>query len=77
MLVVSDVHRYIECGGVILACFDPQADGDNDDVKPNPQQIYFTVDDLEATYESCQKAGARFAEGEVQGDPAGKIAPHP
>lgn len=76
-MVVSEGRRYFECGGVILACFDPQADGDNYDAKPNPEQIYLAVDDLEATYESCQKAGAKFATGEVHGDPAGKIATRP
>jgi len=74
---VSEGRRYFDCGGVILACFDPRADGDGYDAVPNPEQIYFAVDDLEATYESCLKAGAKFATGEVHGDPAGKIATRP
>lgn len=74
---VSDGRHYFHCGGVILACFDPRADGDNYDARPNPEQIYFSVDDIEATYAACQKAGANFAPGDVHGDPAGKIARRP
>ncbi len=74
---VSDGRHYFNCGGVILACFDPRADGDDYDARPNPEQIYFSVDDIEATYAACQKAGAKFATGDVHGDPAGQIAQRP
>lgn len=74
---VSSGRHYFECGGVILACFDPRADGDDYDAPVNPEWLYFAVDDLEATYAACQRAGARFAPGDVHGDPAGKIARRP
>jgi len=32
---------------MILACFDPQADGDAWEARPNPDHLYFLVDDLE------------------------------
>jgi uncharacterized glyoxalase superfamily protein PhnB len=32
---------------VILACFDPEADGDAWESKPSPDHLYFLVDDLE------------------------------
>jgi predicted enzyme related to lactoylglutathione lyase len=32
---------------VILACFDPRADGDAWDARPNPEYVYFAVDDLD------------------------------
>lgn len=74
---VSNGRHYFNCDGVILACFDPQADGDGDPPQPNPEWLYFAVDSLEATHEACRKAGATLAPGEVHGDPAGQIAKRP
>jgi len=47
---VSPGRHYFDCGGTILACFDPRADGDAWDATPNPDHLYFAVDDLEAYY---------------------------
>jgi predicted enzyme related to lactoylglutathione lyase len=44
---VSPGRHYFNCGSVILACFDPRADGDSWDARPNPEHVYFAVDDLE------------------------------
>ncbi len=74
---VSQGRHYFDCGGVILACFDPRQDGDDFDLRPNPDHLYFAVENLEATFEACKKAGAKFASGEVHGDAAGKIAKRP
>ena len=74
---VSAGRHYFNCGGTILACFDPRADGDAYDPKPNPEWLYFAVSDIEATYQRCNTAGARLASGEVHGDPAGRIATRP
>jgi len=74
---VSDGRHYFNCGGTILACFDPQADGDGYSPKPNPEWLYFSVDDLDATFAACRTAGATFAPGDVHGDPAGQIAKRP
>jgi len=74
---VSGGRHYFDCGGTILACLDPRADGEERDLPPNPEWLYFAVDDLEAIYQACRIAGAKFAEGEVHGDPAGKIATRP
>jgi catechol 2,3-dioxygenase-like lactoylglutathione lyase family enzyme len=74
---VSDGRHYFDCGGTILACFDPRADGDDDAPTPNPEWLYFAVDDLDATYAACKKAGAAFAMDDVHGDPAGEIAVRP
>jgi len=76
-LRISNGRHYFDCDGTILACFDPRADGDAYDSKPNPEWIYFAVDDIEATYEACRRAGAKFSPGDVHGDPAGKIATRP
>lgn len=74
---VSPGRHYFDCGGTILACFDPQADGDGYEPTPNPEWLYFAVDDLEATHASCRTAGATFAPEDVHGDPAGEIANRP
>jgi predicted enzyme related to lactoylglutathione lyase len=44
---ISPGRHYFDCGGTILACFDPRADGDPWDAKPNPDHVYFAVDDLD------------------------------
>jgi uncharacterized glyoxalase superfamily protein PhnB len=47
---ISPGRHYFGCGSAILACFDPRSDGDPWDAKPNPDHVYFTVDDLDACY---------------------------
>jgi len=74
---VSPGRHYFDCGGTILACFDPRADGDDYEPAPNPEWLYLAVDDLEATHAACRAAGAAFAEADVHGDPAGEIATRP
>jgi predicted enzyme related to lactoylglutathione lyase len=57
---VSPGRHYFGCGGVILACFDPRADGDSWDATPNPEHVYFSVADLEGTLRSACAAGAHI-----------------
>jgi catechol 2,3-dioxygenase-like lactoylglutathione lyase family enzyme len=64
---VSPGRHYFECEGTILACFDPQADGDGYAAKPNPEPLYLAVSDLEGTFEACRQARARFPEGAPPG----------
>jgi predicted enzyme related to lactoylglutathione lyase len=52
---VSPGRHYFSCGGTILACYEALADGDPDPVGPNPQPIYFSVDDLEAAHERVRR----------------------
>jgi uncharacterized glyoxalase superfamily protein PhnB len=56
---VSGGRHYFDCGGTILACYDALADGDPEQVGPNPQYVYFSVDDLDAAHEQARKAGCR------------------
>jgi len=56
---VSGGRHYFDCGGTILACYDALADGDPEQVGPNPHYVYFSVDDLEATYARARDAGCR------------------
>lgn len=74
---VSSGRHYFDCGGTILACVDPHADGDGYEPQPNPEWVYFAVDDLEAAYRACQQAGARLSTEDVHGQPAGRIAVRP
>jgi predicted enzyme related to lactoylglutathione lyase len=52
---VSPGRHYFGCGGAILACFDPRADGDAWDARPNPDHVYFAVDDLDEYYRRVSK----------------------
>ena len=75
---VSPGRHYFECEGTILACFDPEADGDGYTAKPNREPLYFAVSDLEATFAACQRAGARFSDEESPGTgPLGRIHRRP
>jgi catechol 2,3-dioxygenase-like lactoylglutathione lyase family enzyme len=47
---VSPGRHYFDCGGTILACFDPRADTDKFDLGPNPDHLYFAVHDLDRVY---------------------------
>ena len=74
---VSAGRHYFDCGGTILACFDPQADGDGYVAQSNPEWLYFAVDDLERVFSACQREGGRLTEETIHGDPAGKIVTRP
>jgi catechol 2,3-dioxygenase-like lactoylglutathione lyase family enzyme len=75
---VSPGRHYFECEGTILACYDPQADGDGRDAQPLPEPIYIAVDDLESIYASAETAGASFSSSVVPGaGPLGQIARRP
>jgi uncharacterized glyoxalase superfamily protein PhnB len=54
---VSGGRHYFNCAGSILACYDALADGDREPVGPNPQHVYFSVDDLDAAHALAVKAG--------------------
>ena len=69
---VSPGRHYFDCSGTILACFDPRADGDDWDATPNPDHVYFAVDDLEATFARCQAAGCRRLDDAISTQPWGE-----
>jgi catechol 2,3-dioxygenase-like lactoylglutathione lyase family enzyme len=56
---VSGGRHYFDCAGTILTCFDALADGDWEPVRPNPEHIYFSVDDLDAAHARAEDAGCR------------------
>jgi catechol 2,3-dioxygenase-like lactoylglutathione lyase family enzyme len=57
---VWESRHYFDCGGTILACFDPRREGRDHDARPNPENIYFAVSDLDAVYERAKRAGCRW-----------------
>jgi catechol 2,3-dioxygenase-like lactoylglutathione lyase family enzyme len=54
---VSGGRHYFDCDGTILACYDALADGDPEPVGPNPQHVYFSVDDLDNAHACAERAG--------------------
>jgi len=63
---VSPGRHYFRCGGTILACYDPVADGDGgqEEWRFHPfQYLYFAVCDLEATLARFEKAGGTVDSG--------------
>jgi catechol 2,3-dioxygenase-like lactoylglutathione lyase family enzyme len=69
---VSEGRHYFHCGGTILACFSPREDGDAFDLPPNPDHLYFSVDDLEATFARCQQAGCKRLDEQIRTRPWGE-----
>lgn len=54
---ISPGRHYFGCGQCILACFDPRADGDPWDATPNPDHLYFAVDDVEEYFRRASQQG--------------------
>jgi predicted enzyme related to lactoylglutathione lyase len=69
---VSPGRHYFDCDGTILACFDPRADGDNFDSSPNPNYVYFTVSDLDATFQRAKSSGCSKIDDRIEAMPWGE-----
>ena len=72
---VSPGRHYFNCGGTILACYDPVADGDGlkGGWKHHPEQyIYFAVPDLENRLQLAREAGCTILDGGIQQMPWGE-----
>lgn len=69
---VSPGRHYFDCGGTILACFDPRADGDDWDAKPNPDHIYFAVADVDSVLERARTLGCRRLDERIEVKPWGE-----
>ena len=67
-------RHYFDCGAVILALVDPSAD--DEPALPNPDNIYFSVVDLEAVHTRAKDLGC-LSTGDVHGEPAGEIVKRP
>jgi catechol 2,3-dioxygenase-like lactoylglutathione lyase family enzyme len=74
---VSSGRHYFSCGGVVLALYNPAADGDKTDPRPNSEHVYFAVSDLEAAFGRAESVGGLV---DATGDgnlPMGRIARRP
>jgi catechol 2,3-dioxygenase-like lactoylglutathione lyase family enzyme len=69
---VSPGRHYFDCGGTILACFDPQADGDDADARANPDHLYFAVADLDGVFARAKELGCRELEASIRSRPWGE-----
>jgi len=71
---ISPGRHYFDCGGTILACYDPVADGDGeqDGWRFHPlQYLYFAVPDLEASLAAVRSAGGTI-DGDIDSMPWGE-----
>ena len=72
---VSPGRHYFNCGGTILACYDPVADGDG---RGNSwhlhfnQYCYFSVEDLEAVLIRARNLGCRVLDNGISDMPWGE-----
>jgi predicted enzyme related to lactoylglutathione lyase len=72
---VSPGRHYFNCGGTILACYDPAADGDpvGEGWRFHENQyVYFAVADLEATLERAREAGCQRIDDSIAEMPWGE-----
>lgn len=68
---------YFDCGPVILALLDVSAGpGRKAKPKPNPQDVYFAVDDVRAVHRRAKALGW-LADGEVHGEAGGEVVTRP
>lgn len=72
---VSSGRHYFDCGGTILACYDPRADGDTMEAesKKHPYEFfYFSVDNLEVILDRLSKLNPRFVDSAPRDMPWGE-----
>ena len=79
---VSDGRHYFDCGGVILALFDPMSDGDRRTLGHNPEHVYFAVQNLQEIFARAKRLGGLstaigdggLAMGEINRRPWGEVS---
>jgi catechol 2,3-dioxygenase-like lactoylglutathione lyase family enzyme len=54
---ISPGRHYFPCGDVILALYNPAADGDATEPRPNFEHLYFATPDLEGAYQRAARVG--------------------
>ena len=74
---ISPGRHYFGCGGVVLALYNPKADGDSSDPRPNVEHVYFAVADLDDVYRRAEQAGGLSTETGDGNLPMGKVARRP
>lgn len=71
---VSPGRHYFYLGQVILACYDPEADGDETPQMPNPEPIYLSVPEIEDFYKLCANAGLIAGTVRLKRQPCGEYS---
>lgn len=74
---VSRGRHYFDCDGVIVALYDPAADGDRVEPRANMEPVYFAVPDLEEVYGRAERLGGLAEEIGDGRLPMGRIARRP
>jgi tRNA (guanine37-N1)-methyltransferase len=69
---VSGGRHEFDCGGTLLACVDPRGDDPAEEVRPNPDHVYFAVPDLKAAFERAKAAGCAWIEKKIATRPWGE-----
>lgn len=72
---ISPGRHYFDLGGTILACYDPKADGDDDNPTWKPhfnQYIYVSVDSLENILKIMRTLDAVYIDKEIKTMPWGE-----
>jgi uncharacterized glyoxalase superfamily protein PhnB len=69
---VSPGRHYFNLDGTILACYDPQADGDATVATSNPEHIYLSISDLDGAYRRIQTLGTTWLEEQIEVRPWGE-----
>jgi len=67
----SPGQHHFDCGGIILTCYDPRAEGESSDISSAPYQVYFAVGDLEAVLERAKDAGCTSLDEQIVTKPWG------
>jgi len=74
---VSPGRHYFACGEVMLALYEPRADGDDRTPRPNFDHVYFAVDDLPAVFARAGHVGGLSTHVGDGGLKMGEIARRP
>ena len=74
---ISPGRHYFECGGVILAVYNPKRDGDPAEPRPNFEHVYFAVADLDDAFRRAERVGGLSTHTGDGNLPMGQIARRP
>jgi catechol 2,3-dioxygenase-like lactoylglutathione lyase family enzyme len=74
---ISPGRHYFGVDDVILALYNPKADGDPTEPRPNFDHVYFAVDDLDEIYRRAERAGGLSPATGDGNLPMGAIARRP
>ena len=68
---VSPGQHHFDCGGLILNCYDPSAEGDSSQAPSSPHRLYFVVEDIEAVFERARSGGCASMDEQILSQPWG------